>query len=275
MTGRALDAYRAALDEAAGRNDGVDEAEARLRMARVHRSLAQWGDAMREAGLARELALAAGENDIAAEAMNVEVGVHQIRGEIEEAEALAAQALELGISPRVRGITLQNRGTNAARLGNFDAADRLFAQSVDSFREAGYELGIAIALTNAAAAARDSGNSDRALSLGKDAIAACRQVNALDVLLTATQNQAHALLRLGRVDEAEGLLTEALGHFTSARNVVRQAECLEVMGELNLVRDGGSDAARRCFEHAHALAVGAGERVLVDRIAGRLAALGA
>ena len=273
MTGRALDAYRAAFQDAAARGDAIDEAEARLRMARVYRSLAQWADALREAQAARELARGAGENDIAAEAMNVEVGVHQMRGDIDEADAIADEALRLSTSPRVRGITLQNRGTNAARRGNLADADRLFGESVDAFREAGYELGIAIALTNAAVSARDAGNVERALELGKEAIAACRQVNALDVLLTATQNQAHALLRLGRIDEAEGLLTEALGHFTSAKNVIRQAECLEVMGELNLVRDGGAQAARRCFEHALALAQSASERQLVDRIAGRLAAL--
>ena len=54
------------------------------------------------------------------------------------------------------------------------------------------------------------------------------QTRALDRLsATATR------LATGNLEAAEELLTEALGYFTSAQNVIRQAECLEIMGEIS------------------------------------------
>jgi hypothetical protein len=40
-------------------------------------------------------------------------------------------------------------------------------------------------------------------------------------------------------------LTEALGHFTSAGNLVRQAECLEIMGDLSAQRAEEGDTNPR------------------------------
>ena len=78
VTGKAIAAYEAAL--AAGA-DARERAEARLRLARVHRSLSEWPEALREAEEAVRLAEEAGSDDLAAEAMNAEVGVHQLRGD--------------------------------------------------------------------------------------------------------------------------------------------------------------------------------------------------
>jgi hypothetical protein len=70
---------------------------------------------------------------------------------------------------------------------------------------------------------------------------------------------------------AEALLTEALGHFTSAGNLGRQAECLEIMGELSAQRSGDGETAVRCFARALALATRASDQTLVDRLTKRLA----
>ncbi len=99
-----------------------------------------------------------------------------------------------------------------------------------------------------------------------------RRLNALDILLTTVQNQAAALVTTGRLDAAEGLLTEALGHFTSARNLVRQAECLEIMGTISEQRPD-FDTATRCYLRARDLAVAASDAPLVDRLSSRLEAI--
>jgi len=265
--GRALAAYRDALEAS---TDVADQAAARIRIARVLRTQTQWAEALTQARAALELAESIGADDMAAEAMNVEIGIHQLHGDFKEAERLAVAALERARSPRVRGITLQNRGRSAAEQRDFETAQRYFAESMEAFAEADYELGMAIALTNAAAAAQAMGQSQRALELGTRAAEMCRKLNVLDVLLTAVQNQAAALVALGNLSEAEGLLTEALGHFTSARNLMRQAECLEIMGELSESRSGDKETARRCYVRARDLAIACDDRVLIDRLTRRL-----
>jgi tetratricopeptide (TPR) repeat protein len=264
---RAVDAYREALAAAAAPGE---RAEAHLRISRAERSLAHWDEALRHAREAVGIASEIGDENLAAEALNSEIGVYLIRGDFTEAEALGRRALAEANSARVRGITLQNLGSVAAARRDFPNATRLFEDSIAAFREAGYELGMAIALNNAAVMARETGEPRRALELSRESAAICRRLNALNVLLTAVQNQARALVELGSFDEAEGLLTEALGHFTSARNVVEQAACLESLGDLSAVRRGDVQTAQRCYERALDLARIAQDRVLSDRLQERL-----
>lgn len=265
---RALDSYNDAI---AASRTSLDEAQARLRLARVLRSLSRWDEAIREAREAVRIALESRVDDLAAEALNVEIGVHLLRGDFGPADELANRAMVMAQSARVRGITLQNRGSLAALRKDFSSAERLFAESVAAFRESEYDLGLAIALVNAAAAARDMDDAKRALRLSEEAADLCRRINALDVLLVAVQNQASALVALGQLDEAEARLTEALGHFTSARNPIRQAECLEIMGEMAARRTGDVETAMRCYGRARDLAVAAGDRLLAERLTHRIA----
>lgn len=267
---RAIAAYEAALTAGATQ---AEHAEAHLRLARVYRTMCQWDDAVREAREAVRLAESVGEEDLVAEAMNVEVGVWQLRGMFSDAESLARAALAHARSPRVRGILLQNLGAIAAQQRDFPLAERLFSESVSAFEEASYTLGIGIALNNASAAARDGGNAAQALELGSRAESVAREVDALDILILAIQNKAHALVDLGRLEEAESLLGEALGHFSATRNDLRQAECLEIMGQLNSMRVDHRETAVRCFERARELAARVGDQVLGARVTERLAQL--
>lgn len=267
LSGKAIAAYTAALSAS---TTLIEQAESRLRLARVYRSMFDWDAAIREAREAVRLAEDAHADDVAAEAMNVEVGVYQLQGDFDRGDALAVRALGRARTPRVRGILLQNRGAMAAQRRDFAEANRLFGESVAAFREAGYELGMGIALNNAAAAARDAGDPARALELARQAAELGRRLSALDVVIMAVQNQAHALVKLGRTDEAEMLVGEALGHFASTHNVLRQAECLEIMGILNALRPEHRETAVRCFELARTLAERIGARTLADRLRERL-----
>ncbi len=269
LSQRAIAAYEAALGTA---TDPADLVEAHLRLARVYRSICRWDDACGEAREAVRLATELNNFDMAAEAMNVEVGVWQLKGDFRAAEQLARTALERVKSPRVRGILLQNLGAIAAQQRQFAEAEQLFKASVSEFEAAEYTLGIGIALNNASAAARDGGDAQRALELGARAEGVARQVDALDVLVLAVQNQAHALVALGELDAAEVLLGEALGHFSATHNELRQAECLEIMGHLHELKTN-RETALRCYERALALATSVSDTVLADRVNGRLTEL--
>jgi tetratricopeptide (TPR) repeat protein len=266
--GRALDIYGDAL--AAAQTPG-ERAEASLRIARVYRTLARFDESIEQARRAIELADEAGDDDLAAEAMNVEIGALQMRGSFDEADAIALAAMQRARSPRVRGITLQNLGRSAAERRDFMTSDDYFERSIVAFREARYEIGLSVSLVNAARAALDRGDALRAIDIGQEAIAVARRLNMLDILSTAVQNQAAAFVALGNVESAEGLLTEALGHFTSARNPQRQAECLEIMGQMTELRPDHETAAR-CYARAHDLALRAGDQTLIDRLTRRLEA---
>ncbi|MEJ7811207.1 MAG: hypothetical protein WKG32_12410 [Gemmatimonadaceae bacterium] len=272
LTTKAIAAYEAALAAGTGPRDA---AEAYLRLARVHRTRSEWDDAIGKSREAVRLAEEGGSDDLAAEAMNVEVGVYQLRGEFDAGDALAIRALERARAPRVRGILLQNRAAMAAQQRQFDAATALFAESVAAFQQAGYELGMAVALNNASAAARDAGDPARSAELARQAAALAQKLDALDILLLAVQNMAHALALLGRHNEAEGHIGEALGHFAATKNVLRQAECLEIMGTLNQLHPQDRGVAVRCFELARTLADRVGARPLSERLAHRMTALGA
>lgn len=268
---RALAAYRAALDV----GGSLEElAEAHLRLARVHRAMASWDAAIVAAREAVRLADATASDDLAAEAMNVEVGVHQLRGDFAAGHALAEQAIARARSPRVRGILLQNRGAMSARAGAFADAEGFFAESVEAFRAAGYDLGMAMALANGSAAALDAGDPPRALHLARQSATIARRLEANDVLVLALQNQAHALVELERLDDAEAILWETFGHFATTGNTLRQAECLEVLGALHARREESHEEAIRCWDRATAMAQSVGDRLLCERIATRRAALG-
>lgn len=262
---RALEEYRGAI--AAG-STLEEQAEARLRIARVHRTRSNWALSREESQAAVRIAEQIGADDLVAEAMNVEVGILQLQGLFDEADRLAHLAIERAQSPRVRGITLQNLGRSAAERREFELSDRYFEQSIAVFREAKYDIGLAVALTNAAKAALDRGKPQRSIEIGREAISMARRLNMLDVLLSTVQNQAAALVTIGDLQSAEDLLTEALGHFTSARNLVRQAECLEIMGEISAQR-GDKETAARCFARAADLASNGGDVRLVERLSRR------
>jgi tetratricopeptide (TPR) repeat protein len=268
VTEKAVAAYRSAL---AASVTAVERAEAHIRLARIHRTVSNWDDAIREADEAARLAGEAGNGDLAAEALNVEVGVHQLRGDFALGERVARRALELARTPRVRGILLQNLGAIAAQRREFHLADRLFSQSVEEFKTARYEVGMAVALNNASAAARDANDFERALELSALAADVSGRIDALDVLMLALQNQAHALLELGSISSAETLLGQALGHYAATRNVLRHAECLEIMGRIEEWKPGYLDAAIRCYQLAAEMATKVGDRVLVERLQRRLA----
>lgn len=269
---KALAAYRAALAVATA---PAERAMVLLHTSRLYRLRASWDDAVTAAREAQRLAEEARDDELVAEAMNAELGTYALRGRFADGHALAEQALARARSPRIRGMLLQNRGVLAARARDFDAAERWFAESIAAFREANFERGLAAALTNAAAAALDAGDPARALHLAGEGADVAMRIQAFDYVVLALQNKGEALAGLGRLDEAESMLGRTLGHFASSGDVLRQAECLEILGGLHARRDGGHATAVRCLSRAADLASVAGDPVLSERVAGRLARLGA
>ena len=267
LSDQALDAYTRSLNAAASQSE---RAESLIRIARVHRTCSRWEQSLALARDAEKIATAAGAFDLAAEAINVEAGAQLMRGLLDDAAALIDRALPMVQSPRVRGITLQNKAVIAGRGGDRTAARALWDESIAAFRQASYEIGIAVSLINAAVLAQESGELRRALDLNNQAITLARSIIAHDLMLSAVQNQAHVMVKLGWFDKAQTMLTESFGYFTTAGNTLRQAECLEIIGELNSMQTGDIQTARRSLELARSLAAKVEDRALIDRIDAKL-----
>ncbi len=213
-------------------------------------------------------ALAASETPVEEAEAHLRIArVYRAVSNWEESNRSAARAIEMAERAGVPDLVAEAMNIEVGSL----QVQGYFDESISCFRKANYDLGLAIGLGNVARAALDRGDVERAIELGEEAIGLARRVNALDLLLTGVQNQAAAFAATGRYELAEGLLTEALGHFTSAGNLVRQAECLEIMGDLSAQRPEGGDTVTRCFKRALVLATRANDHRLMERLSRRLA----
>ncbi len=270
---RAALAYGEVIESADGADDAALVAEARRRLADVHRTVGAFDEAVLEARQSRDVAEAAGLRELAAEALNAEAAVHQTRGDFAAALPLLERILELSRDERVRGIAYQNLGIIAATEGDLQEADRRFRRSEACFRAAGYRRGEVIALTNHARLLLDRGQVDRAEPICAEAVEAARRLDELEMVAVATLNHAEAMLALDRLDEADQMASAAVGYFSSAGNKWRLVEGLRVLGEIHVGR-GKSLIGRRCFLRARDMAEELGAQVEARRLTDRIARSG-
>jgi len=250
-------------------------AEAVRRVGDTHRARGAWAEA--RAAYARSAAIAdeAGLHDLLAEALNAEGSIAVLQGDAERAQATFERGLHCNPGPRVRGLLLQNVGMCAARRGDHARAVTLFVASLGCFRESGYRRGVIIALNNLGAARIEVGEPAAAVPLLREAAAIARELQELDLLLLTVRNEAEVCLKLGRLDEAEQYIGEALGHFSKVGNEARRAECLVILGDVQRARgvptlDG---VAARCYTLAAELATSVNAGPIAERARAALASL--
>ncbi len=240
----ALTAYQQAASAAA--NPEV-QSEALRRQADVLRLRCEWDAAAVCADAAAAVAREAKLRDLHAEALNAHAAIEQSRGRIDMAVPLYRQALDAATDPRIRACALQNLGALSAMSGDHATAVRFFEESLVSFKESGYERGIAIALNNVGRASIDSGDYMRALEVLERAIAHARLAGDLELASVGLANLAEALIPAGDLMRAEEEASAALGFFKVSGNLWRQVECFKILGDLRRAR-GEPHIARRLYE---------------------------
>jgi tetratricopeptide (TPR) repeat protein len=261
---RALSAYRVAVTLA---DTPALRAEAVRRVGDAHRGVGAWAEA--RAAYQESLAIARAHRltDLAAEALNAEATIAVLRGDSAAARPLFLEALACNPESRVRGLVLSNLGMCAAREGDHERAVELFVAALGCYRVAGYERGVLIALNNVAAAHIEVGRAALAMPLLHEAAQLARRLLELDLLLLTVRNEAEACLQLGRLDDAEVRIGEALGHFVHPGAEARRAECLVILGDVLRARGAAPQAAaaRRCYELALTLAESAEAAPVAER----------
>lgn len=238
---------------AAMASDAGVAAEAFRRQSSILRQRARWEDAIVAARSSGEVAERAGLTELVAEAVHAEATVHQARGAYEEAVPLFERVLSLPAPPRVHASAHQNLGAIAAARGDFASARPRFHAAATGFRKAGYAFGEVTVYNNFGRAALDHGRFQLADDLLRQAAAAARDVADRDLVALVQMNQAEALLGLGRPSDAQPLVEEALEQFMAAGHVLRQIECLRVIGDI-MRAQGDEASAVACYEHACQLA---------------------
>lgn len=271
--GGVLDTALGCYEEAADMADGPAQlSEAMRHQADVYRLHCQWDDALRRAAEAERIAREAGLPDCAAEALNARAAIEQSRGNLAEAAALYHAVLELTADHRIRGCALQNLGALAAMAADHDAAAGYFEGSLQCFRDAGYDRGVAIALNNLGRASLDRGDIARAEEVLGPAVVQARQIEDLELASLALVNLGEALLGRGEHERAEEEASAALGFFKVSGNLWRQVECLKVLGDVRRARKE-PEVARRLYEQALAVAGRIGESREAAQIEARLGLL--
>ncbi len=226
-----------------------EAAEAWWRLANLHRLHSSWDEALACAHKSATLAHVHGFPNTEADARNIEGAIWYIRGDYNQARVHYLRVLDLATTEATRAKALQNLGTLAAEVGDFDEGERLFADSRTSFRAAGDARGEANSLLNMGRLQLDRGLAELANRTLDEAVTAARQTGDLEMHAAALLNHGIALGEVGRSEEAEERVITAYGQFTIADIPVQRVRSLMQLATLAMSRNE-SGAARVCLEHA-------------------------
>jgi tetratricopeptide (TPR) repeat protein len=278
-------AYASALND----GDRAVVADARFHLGRVHWRRSRYDEAVREYEAARTIALELGLAELRARIENGLGVVHHARGEYEDARACYKTALDLTSDDVQRGRVLLSLGVVANIEGDFDSARGCYKQSLELARRAGYVRGEALAQHNLGMLAADVQNWDdaeaayrRCLDLCEtmgdrhmianvlvnrsevhcgrqrfaDAVADCERALGMFATLgdeagrgDALRWKGHALHDLGRTDESEAVLTQAVDVAQHAGVRLLEAEASFDLG-LSCADRGDMAQARKWLNNA-------------------------
>ena len=271
VVNRARDCFEAVAHSPDQQSEDV--AEAWWRLANLHRLHSSWDEALRCARMSAQLAHEHGFPNTEADAMNIEGSVWYVRGDYDRARVQFLKMLDLATASGTRAKALQNLGTLAAEIGDFDEGERLYAESRTAFSAAGDARGEANSLLNMGRLQLDRGLAEIANQTLDEAVTAARQTGDLEMHAAALLNHGIALGELGRNEEAEERVITAYGQFTIADIPVQRVRSLMQLAALASSRKEAG-AARVCLEHAKDVAESAQLPRELTMISERLAALG-
>jgi predicted ATPase/class 3 adenylate cyclase len=184
-----------------------------------------WATSAPEEGLEWATALLraradAGEH-VVARALRVQGGMQNVLGQTDAAERSWTESLE--ITRRLgddRGVAvLLHRFSNSAiRRGDMEAARRFAEESIAGHRSTGFAKGEAQALSSLAMVARQQGDLERALALSEESARICEEIGFHWWHAGALAKSSEVLMDLGRLDEATSHARRALALSSAVRD---------------------------------------------------------
>lgn len=313
LAGDFLDAaatYGSALNDA----DPIVVAEARFRLGRVAWKQGRFDEAIAHFGTARQLSVAHGSAFVRALVENGLGVIHQEKGELEQARACYAVALELAQDDTQRGRILLNLGAIANTQGDFDGARKQYQRSRALFQQSAYARGEALALHNLGMLYADERLWDEAdesyrrcleileaigdrpmiarVLLNRSEVSCARErfdeaVSNCDLAVTicsevgdevergdALRWKGHALRLMGQHPAAQKVLTESIRIAARTQVKLLEAEASRDLG-CSLAAAGDVAGARKRLERALALFQDLGAQLDAGDVRGALARLDA
>src|SRR5216117_3881990 len=256
----AIACYEAAVAaaERGGEQTVLAEALRRLAVVRRHRSEVAAATALCQRSY--EVARQAGDDLLAAEALNTLGGLHLSTGAPDEARRVFLEALELGGSNReVRARVEQNLGILANIRGELHEAIARYERSLDAYRDCGDDHGCALAYHNLGMVSADRGWLNAADCYFRESRALAERVGDAYLRGLCLVNHAEVDVTRQRFEDARQKAEEALAVFDQLGAQSAKAEAYRVIGMvyretgrivLAESRLGEHDAARLTVHHA-------------------------
>jgi len=254
----AIACYEAAVAAAERGGEGSILAEALRRLAVVRRHRSEAASATVLCQRSYEVARQAGNDLLAAEALNTLGGLHLSAGAPDDARRVFLEALELGGSSReVRARVEQNLGILANIRGELHEAIARYERSLDAYRDCGDDHGCALAYHNLGMVSADRGWLNAADCYFRESLVLAERVGDVYLRGLCLVNHAEVDVTRQRFENARQKAEEALAVFDQLGAQSAKAEAYRVIGML--YRETGRIVlAESRFRSAIELAVAAG-----------------
>ncbi len=187
-----------------------------------------------------------------------------IRGHLQEGRGWlhAALALGEGASARLRAPALYGAGILACRQGDYPAADRLLAASLDLWRELQDRVGVMWSLDGLGLVAEEQGDDARGSLLFAESLTLARELGHVSGAWAALNNLGNAAADRGSFTEAKAFYEESLALGRAARDgrvvgftLANLAGVARFLGDWHEAAAYGQEALRLLYELADVRAI--------------------
>jgi putative nucleotidyltransferase with HDIG domain len=252
--GAAEAAYESACSLAEAAGDRATLSAGLRHLALLHH---QRGAAARAGELARrayDVALAAGQRELAAHALNVIGGFAFESGDLAGARRTFDSALALASgSAALKARIHQNLGILATVQGNHEEALAHYGRSLDAYVALGDERGVALAYHNLGMISADRGRWDEADACFRSAFAGAERVGDVHLQGLCLLNHTEVHLARQAFDRARADVERALGIFDQLESRIDKADAYRMLGTVHRVT-GQLESAERHLLRARGLA---------------------
>jgi putative nucleotidyltransferase with HDIG domain len=226
----AIAAYKAAAT-AAPEDDAVTRATALRRCASLHRRRQEFDDAVALCEQAHAIAMAAGQQVTAAEALNGLALICIDRADWRQATTNLSRALALASAdPLLVARIEQNFGIIANIQGDYPRARQRYLRSLARFREARDESGCAIAYQNLGMLTADQRDWRKADEYFAASLKIAKHMGDIPLQAIVLVNRSEVQVQLGEHEQAFQDAEQALEIFTQLGNLSGKADACRSLG---------------------------------------------
>jgi len=259
----AENAYREALKLQTQIGDQTDSGITTMNLGLLLQNEGRYEEALKLTKQALQIELQVGDQNIQSICLNNIGNIYFSQGQYDEALTYFQQSLELTKKlnvPSNLAMTLNNVGETYRKLGQYDQATSNYLSALEVSRKAGDKLGVAAISDSMASLFEIQGRYGAALDAEQDAAKNIRDLQTQDANRADIEsNYGNVMALVGRNDEAQKILDNALALARSLQNNSLVAKSLRLQGERLLYRNDFK-AERPLFEQALQTATKAKDR---------------